>query len=196
MRKMRRWTLAFALSVGLSASAARADDSDDVKPQPPPPKPFIRWSPWAKKAFGIEDLKPVDKKQAAKKADGKAKNSDSKVDATAKPAKLLDSAAAKRSREEAALLRRLAVCDKLMEIAVQTGDRDLMRRAEELDARARAVYAQRTGLGADATAELDAQKLDRNLDSEAVAARPAQQAMYSVAGNDRNRHAFGQEANP
>jgi hypothetical protein len=193
MRKMRGWTLAIALLAGLAASAARADDEDEVKTVPPP-KPFIRWSPWAKKAFGIDDLKPVDKKQEAKK--GEAKSSDKKTDPTAKSAKQVESTAAIRGREEAAFLRRLAACDKLMSIAAETGDRDLMRRAEELGSLARTIYAQRTGLVTDGTTELDSVKLDRNLESESAAARPANRTMYSVAGNDHNRRALAQEANP
>jgi hypothetical protein len=55
-----------------------------------------------------------------------------------------DTAAAVRAQEEANLLRRLAVCDKLRELAVQTGDESLERLADELEKKADTVYRART----------------------------------------------------
>lgn len=54
-----------------------------------------------------------------------------------------DAAAQRRQREEAALLRRLRVCDKLAEIALQTRDEQLQRLAERLEEQARRVYEER-----------------------------------------------------
>jgi hypothetical protein len=51
-------------------------------------------------------------------------------------------AAVERSREEATLLRRLAVCDQLKLIAIQNKDDDLLRQAEQLEQRVQAVYAE------------------------------------------------------
>ena len=55
-----------------------------------------------------------------------------------------DTAAAVRAQEEANLLRRLGVCNRLREIAVQTGDEALERQADELEKRAGAVFTART----------------------------------------------------
>jgi hypothetical protein len=48
-----------------------------------------------------------------------------------------------RAREEAALLRRLAVCDQLKLIAVRTKDDALLNQADHLEEQAQAVYARR-----------------------------------------------------
>jgi hypothetical protein len=54
-------------------------------------------------------------------------------------------ASAVRRREEAAYWRRLAVCDKLIDIAYQTNDVALEQVAEQLKQRAFDVYVQRVG---------------------------------------------------
>jgi hypothetical protein len=180
MRKLRHWTLAAALGLGLSV-AARADDQD--VPPPEPAKPFIRWSPYAKRMLGIEDARPgEDSKPQPKKRPAEAKPT-----TTAKQPAPVD-ASTQRALEETALLRRLAVCDKLLRIAVETNDQGLMRRAEELDARARAIYAQHTGMRADGKASADELTLDRHLASEAALKRPAQETMYAVSSRDSGRH--------
>lgn len=48
--------------------------------------------------------------------------------------------------EQANLLRRLAACNKLRELAVQTGDESLETLADELEKRAGAVFKARTAL--------------------------------------------------
>jgi hypothetical protein len=53
-------------------------------------------------------------------------------------------AASIRAAEEANLLRRMAVCDKLRELAIATGDAELERQADELDRQAEQLYKQRT----------------------------------------------------
>jgi hypothetical protein len=55
-----------------------------------------------------------------------------------------ESARALRGREEAALHRRVAVCDQLRDIAYRTQDRELLRKAEELEALAWDTYTMRT----------------------------------------------------
>lgn len=52
-------------------------------------------------------------------------------------------AASIRAMEEANLLRRMAVCDKLRELAIATGDSALERQADELDRQAEQLYKQR-----------------------------------------------------
>ena len=55
-----------------------------------------------------------------------------------------DTAAALRAQEEANFLRRLAVCTKLREMALQTGDESLEQLADELEKKAGTVYKART----------------------------------------------------
>jgi hypothetical protein len=65
------------------------------------------------------------------------------VDKVAK-AKADDSAAALRAQEEANFLRRIAACDKLRELALETGDESLERLADEIQEKAEAAFKQRT----------------------------------------------------
>jgi hypothetical protein len=64
-------------------------------------------------------------------------------EAEVRPTKV-DETAANRAVEEAAYLRRLQVCTKLREVAVQTNDVDLERLVDQLEERVWNVYAQRT----------------------------------------------------
>jgi hypothetical protein len=65
------------------------------------------------------------------------------------------------SKEKADWLRRVAVCDRLRAIAVQTNDEELARKADLLDQRIWEVYRQRTS-GSPAGG-VDEQVLDRHL---------------------------------
>ena len=60
-----------------------------------------------------------------------------------------DTAAAVRAQEEANLLRRLAACNRLRELSVQTGDESLEQLADELEKKAGAVFTNRTSALAD-----------------------------------------------
>jgi len=83
--------------------------------------------------------KDRDKKDSAEKQESPAK----KI-ATERPPNIVDEAAAEREREMQALLRRQMVCLKLMRVAMDAGDDDLLKKAEALDERAREIYARRT----------------------------------------------------
>jgi acyl-CoA reductase-like NAD-dependent aldehyde dehydrogenase len=61
------------------------------------------------------------------------------VDKVAK-ARANDTAAALRAQEDANLSRRLAACDKLRELALQTGDDSLEKLADELEKKATAAH--------------------------------------------------------
>lgn len=77
--------------------------------------------------------------KAVSKGDAKAKPGDAdKLRATA------DGAAAMRSQEEANLLRRIAVIDRIKELALETGNTKLEEQAAELEKQAATVYRQRT----------------------------------------------------
>jgi hypothetical protein len=57
-----------------------------------------------------------------------------------------DTAAAIRAQEQANLLRRLAACNRLRELAVQTGDESLEQLADELEKKAGSVFQARTAV--------------------------------------------------
>jgi hypothetical protein len=56
----------------------------------------------------------------------------------------VEASAAVRRREQAAYLRRQAVCDRLRQVAVQSGDDALYQQAQDLEDRAWALYQDRT----------------------------------------------------
>ena len=56
----------------------------------------------------------------------------------------VEPAGAEQQREMNAVLRRMEVCDRLRTIALQTGNDELMRQAEELEARAEEIYRRHT----------------------------------------------------
>jgi hypothetical protein len=130
----------------MSVASASADDDDDADSRPKPPtRPAVRWSPYFARMFELKQPAPAKKPAKAQKEDVK------KPAAPPRPKAVIPSPTAQRAREEATLLRRLAVCDKLKEIAVRTNDTQLLHQAEQLDARAWANYSQRTGQLAAAT---------------------------------------------
>lgn len=69
--------------------------------------------------------------------------------------KAVETAAALRAQEEANLLRRMAVCDRLKQIALETGDAKLEEEAMRLELKAEEVYRQRTKTLADKAAPTD-----------------------------------------
>src|SRR5258708_21979820 len=120
MRGLTTWALAMALGLGCVASAAADEDSDSSNAKQPARNPIgFHWSPMFAHAVGLDqEQQDFARKPAAKPKKGPAK----KEAAPPKPAPVVDQAAGIRVREEAALLRRLAVCDKLKEIAIRTND--------------------------------------------------------------------------
>jgi cell division protein FtsN len=70
-------------------------------------------------------------------------------------ARASDTAAAVRAQEEANFLRRMAVCDKLQQMANETGDESLEKQALALQQKAESVYKQRTAVASDAPAQSD-----------------------------------------
>jgi hypothetical protein len=120
MRRGMRWRRAIALGLGLGLATLAKADEDDVKP----PAPTGNW-------FTHLFSKDTHKK---KDADGK------KSEVPARP-----SAAMIRQKAQAEWLRRQEVCDKLRAIALESGDKELARKADALDQRAWDLYVQRTG---------------------------------------------------
>jgi hypothetical protein len=116
-----------------------------------------------------------------------------------KPPKQVDGATAERRQEEATFLRREAVCDRLLEIAVQTDDLELLRRAEQLRERSWATYSQRTAHlpGAKGVFESDEQILEHHLGSSSSAgALKVLTPSDKVTGTDPNGQASVKEETP
>jgi hypothetical protein len=97
-----------------------------------------------------------------------------------------------RSAEEADWLRRVAVCTELKRIAEETNDTDLLRRAEELDARAWKIYSQRAQIGASTNlSPSEGSTLERDgTPGSDLGARPSE----GVAGNKGNKNLRGRTA--
>jgi hypothetical protein len=127
---MRRWSIGTAavLLLGLAGSI-RAQDADDDD-EPPPAKPA-----W------YQRLLPFRKKPAAKPAPAPARETKASAPVQLSPAQV---AAIQQNREKADVLRRLAVCDKLREIALVREDDELRRKADQLDQRAWDMYLKHT----------------------------------------------------
>jgi hypothetical protein len=107
------------------------------------------WSGW----FGGKDKKPDSKPVPAD--EGPVVN----------VAPLIDRSASDREREENAYFRRMAVCDRLMQLAVQTNNQDQQRRIDQLKERVWALYQQRTAhlSGSLMTADSDEAALEQSL---------------------------------
>jgi hypothetical protein len=145
MRTSRLWAMGLAVVLGGGGALLAGDDENKDQP------------PW-KHRGGLLSAKPTP--GAGKSAEKKINDDLEKLDKDDEKAleksavrrnaeaiqrsSLADEAIAERAREEAVLLRRLAVCEKLKQVAFQTNDRSLEREAEELDQKAWAAYSQRT----------------------------------------------------
>jgi hypothetical protein len=184
MRGLTTWALAIALGLGFVASAAADENSDSSNPRPERNPLGFHWSPMFAHAAGWDQEPDAPKKPAPK-----PKKTPAKKEAVApKPAPAVDQGAAQRAREEAALLRRLAVCDKLKEIAIRTNDSDLLARVEALDERARAAYTQHTASmkAGSSGVDLDEQILDQHL-GVPTASRQSQEQGLTVTSNSEDR---------
>jgi hypothetical protein len=165
MRRLGACGLTVTLVLGLGGATVLAGDvdagGDDAEPAA---KASSSW--WNPTTWWETKEKKPEKKIAAKTE----KKVSKKPTAVPKATSVVDEAAAERAREEALLLRRLQVCDKLMEIAVRTNNNDLLRRAEELDERARTAYAQHTAyLRSSSASDLDDQILEKHLSASNAA---------------------------
>jgi hypothetical protein len=164
MRKPRKWVVTAMLVAGLAAGRALAGDDDTASSSssdtsPPPRQSSFRWSPTFARMFQLDQPKPPPRRPDPPKKETARKSDSPKA---APPA---DSAITERSKAEAALIRRLEVCDKLKEIALRSNDTELFHRAEKLDEQARTAYMRRTANLSETAAhfESDEKTLDRHL---------------------------------
>lgn len=121
MHRLRAYGLTAAFVVGLGG-LARAADPVDARGAPPLDSGFRRWN-----AIPPERPKPAATPSAAERAERRAK----------------ESAAALRAQEEANFLRRIAACDRLKLIALETHNEELENQADRLQQQAEMVYKQK-----------------------------------------------------
>jgi hypothetical protein len=153
MRTLQSLGMMVALTTVLAAAATAADkdkDTRSVKRRPPPQwKRSTAWDAMGRLIRSDDDEpdkpsadKPSpDKKSAGAKGDAMPSKKDVAVKGPAtKSALKIDDAADSKDDAEVAFLRRSAACLKLQEIALQTNDAELMRRAEQLSEEAWAAY--------------------------------------------------------
>jgi hypothetical protein len=139
MRRLGVWGFGVTLLValGMVAVATAADDDDDNGKTAP--KQTSNW--FSFNWFGQAKKAPDSKKSTTAKPPEKKAEKKTKVE---EPPSAAELAASQRALEEAALLRRDDVCDRLMEIAMQTNNAELANRAEQLKQKAWEVYLKRT----------------------------------------------------
>jgi hypothetical protein len=114
--------MAAALVVGLGAAVAGEPDSD-ARPEP---RGLLS---------GLFGDKPKPKAKTEKKP---------ATDDRPACSRTTEAVIFEQQRQMNALLRRMQVCDRLRLIAEQTGNDELMRQADELEARAEEIYRQQT----------------------------------------------------
>jgi hypothetical protein len=107
-----------------------------------------------------------------------------------------DKAADRFQREQRAFLRRLAVCDRLRQVALQTDDDDLLRRADELQEQAWSLCLERTGMVPvdefEASSPADEEILDQRLGgAESRATRVDR--LYTVPAANESRRSLARE---
>jgi hypothetical protein len=129
MRKLGSWGTA-ALIVGLGMTVARAEEPQGDS------RPTAARNSWWSGWFG-------DKPAAKPKDRGKEEKASPSEDKPAPP-NPSESAAVEQKRQMNAYLRRVEVCLRLRQIAEDTGNAELQRQAEEMDARAWEIYRQQT----------------------------------------------------
>jgi hypothetical protein len=120
MDRLRAWGV-LALAAWLGTAAAASERDDEERPVDRGNAAYHRWN-----GGPLEKPKPPPPLPSPTKA------------------KANDTAAAHRAQEEANFLRRLAVCDRLRQLALETGDDSLEKQADDLQQKAESVFKQRT----------------------------------------------------
>jgi hypothetical protein len=189
MRARRWWALGAAVVLGWSAALATADEDGT-----PARRPVVRPN---ERPGIIDKLLDLGSDTTDKKTDKKADKKDSvkknEKSAGDKTKSNISPAAAELARHEAALMRRIEVCDKLAEIAIANNDKELEQLAQELNARACALYKQRV-------AKLQAPPEDRDLDEQildkklGIDAAPEEPKPAVTSNTRRNREEPSQAA--
>jgi hypothetical protein len=170
MRKLGLWggCALVLLALGLSAAAVAApppDDDDDDGGRPaagpnPAARPRDGWNPFITRLLASEEKKPKPKPDKVRQKPAE--------EPAPRTSGLADTAARYRALEDGRLRRRQDVCERLRQIAYETHDEELERKAVQLDQLAFEVFQQRTLRLASPTAE--ARRGDDKTDSDSTAA--------------------------
>lgn len=190
MRGLRRGIVGGVVLLGFGVCAVDAADREGRgRAQKTPPEKESKWG-WVNPAnwFGSKE-KPKEKAADAKRGKAGKKDAAAGEDLAPLPTPA-DEARGRRNREEADLLRRLAVCDQLREVALRNDDHTLLQRVDELADRVFVVYTQRTG-GSPATGtglEAELRGLERGGDdAAALLRRPREEPIHSVTSGAPRR---------
>lgn len=122
MRRFGAWGLTAALATGAGISASLAAD--------PPPQPASSAKPWYNRLFGDEKPSPPPPSAAATPARPPIPTAPLAPEAVAEALQA----------EQEAYLRRLEVCTKLRQLALESHDDALMQQADTLERQATALY--------------------------------------------------------
>lgn len=166
--------------LGLSTAVAWAADRDEGKGKgKADTKAESARTGWFRRKARTEPTKP------------KAESNGEKRAAEAETPRLqVETAGQQRQLEQEAMLRRLAVCDELNRIAMETQDQDLMRKVNQLTQRTMAAYSQRTAHlpASNVRFESDEKILEKHLGAgTAVGPRQAGSPPYTFRGPDSVR---------
>lgn len=135
MRKLRGWGMAATLALGLAAQTVAAAGDEAPEQQKPPTRSW-----WSRLWGGGRQETPLDIIESENsKAQEKGKVAEEAIKASA----AREQERAARARED--YLRRQRVLDKLMQFALDNGDKSLLRKVETLNDRAWTVYLHRSG---------------------------------------------------
>jgi hypothetical protein len=168
-RRFLRLNLTLAMIL-ISVQATLAADAKDSDAQ-------AGNSNWFAQMFGPKENTPPKKKAAAPDKDALKKQ-----EQAAKSAKEKQDEQAMLKREQAAYLRRLAVCAQLKEVALKNNDFALTQKAEQLEDRALAVYNKRI-------ARLKASSAAYQADEPALDMSPSRQPSRSTSPSSRGSQA-------
>ena len=130
MRRVGAGITAAVLLAALAASALAQDTDGDLHSAPPVPAAKAWWTGW----FG----------PAAKTDKPESKKPEAAVPPAPAGPSPVELAAAARQHERAAFNRRMEVCDRLTEIAVQNNDTAMQSQIDQLRDRAWEAYQKRT----------------------------------------------------
>ena len=124
MRRLGAYTLLF----GLVALPAFAGSGDNASEKPATAQPQMTSVPWYRYVFLGERTKPIPVKPAK--------------DAPKPLTK--DQVVRTLQEEQKVYLQRLSAISRIRQVAVDTGDKEMMKKANDLEKQAEEVYAQRT----------------------------------------------------
>ncbi len=166
MRKRIGGGLALILCLGLAALPGQAQrpaaTGDDLTTQGAVDPYYRAWA-GRSAAYRLAQQKQLQVEREAREKEEKA-NASGGGGTKSPPTK---SIAEQRAREQNALFRRIEICDRLRQLAVQSNDTALLREVDRLESQAFELYQKRTGLAGTKLVleplKADVEKLDAQL---------------------------------